>query len=122
MTCVDNEFFIKNENKAGALLALKCLSSQNRLDWTSQGEIKKSRSLKGALEECRWDIDFDEEDNVIEIDFTGEKLGSDEAIFNAIAPFVKEGSFIEMRGEDGEMWRWVFENGNCKEVKPKIKW
>ena len=66
---------------------------------------------------------LDNDGNIVEIDFEGERLGHDEDVmFNAIAPYVEDGSFIEMVGEDGDRWRWVFKNGECKEIKAKMTW
>ena len=44
-------------------------------------------------------------------------------MFNCIATFVEDGSYIEMVGEDGDLWRWVFtNNNNCEWEYPEIKW
>jgi hypothetical protein len=40
----------------------------------------------------------------------------------AIAPYVEENSYIEMVGEDGDRWRWVFKNGKCEEKYPEVIW
>ena len=50
-----------------------------------------------------------------EIYFDGEKLGDDAILFEAIAPYVKKGSFIEMNGEDGCIWQWQFNGKTCIE-------
>jgi hypothetical protein len=39
------------------------------------------------------------------------KIGDEEKFFAAIAPVVDDGSFIDVRGEDGIEWRWMWENG-----------
>lgn len=70
----------------------------------------------------RWAISLDDDGNIVDIGFRGEKSGDDNMLFQAIAPYVKEGSYIEMRGEDGAMWRWVFKNKTCGEIYPKIEW
>ena len=70
----------------------------------------------------RWDIYLDDEGNIDSIFFNSEKLGDDTVFLNAIAPFVKDGSYIEMNGEEGAMWRWVFNNGVCEEKAPQIIW
>jgi sugar O-acyltransferase (sialic acid O-acetyltransferase NeuD family) len=51
-----------------------------------------------------------------------EKLGDDFIIFQSIAKFVQDGTYIEMVGEDGDKWRWLFKNGICKEIYPIITW
>ena len=38
------------------------------------------------------------------------KIGDEETFFAAIAPIVVSGSFIDCIGEDGERWRWLWEN------------
>ena len=59
----------------------------------------------------RWELDFDEENNICAIDFNGEKYWDDDnTLLKTIAPYVTDGSFIEMRGEDSEVWRWVYKN------------
>lgn len=39
------------------------------------------------------------------------KIGDEETFFAAIAPIVEDGCFIDCRGEDGEEWRWSWQNG-----------
>lgn len=80
------------------------------------------RVLK-PLENHGYSLEIDDDGNATSIDFVGNKMSYDEdEMFKKIAPFVESGSYIEMRGEDGGMWRWVFENGNCREIKAKLTW
>jgi len=74
------------------------------------------------LSEWRWEALIDDDGNIIDLTFFGEKYGDDLIMLNAIAPWVKPGSYIEMSGEDGSMWRWAFDGSQCKEVYPKIEW
>ena len=69
-----------------------------------------------------YDYTFDVDGNITEIEYVGEKLGRDFELFQKVAPFVRDGSFIEMYGEDGERWRWIFKNGKCREVTAKVTW
>ena len=68
-----------------------------------------------------YELKFDDDGNIVDISFYGEKLGDDLKVFQKIAPYVRAGSFLEMEGEDNEMWRWVFQNGKCREVKAKVQ-
>ena len=43
-------------------------------------------------------------------------------MFQSIAPYVQDGSYIWMIGEDGSQWRWVFQSGVCREVNAKVEW
>lgn len=58
-----------------------------------------------------------------EIYFEGEKYSDlmDE-VLSEIAPFVEDGSYFELAGEDNAMWRWVLKNGRVYEIYPKIIW
>jgi hypothetical protein len=58
----------------------------------------------------------------VRIHFEGEKIGQEDLLFEAIAPWVRDGSYIEMSGEDDAMWRWFFHAGECHEVTPTIIW
>ena len=39
------------------------------------------------------------------------KIGDEDKFFAAIAPVVVDGSYLDCEGEDGEEWRWMWENG-----------
>ena len=61
---------------------------------------------------------FDNAGNIDGVDFCAEKLHDEYGMFQEIAPFVRGGSFIEMMGEDSQVWRWVFRGGECYEIDP----
>lgn len=79
-------------------------------------------NLAQAMEEMRWCPKQDADYNIVGLEFQGEKMGDDIKIFEAIAEFVKEGSFIEMHGEDGDQWRWVFRENKVMEIKADVSW
>jgi hypothetical protein len=106
----DSKFFIKEKNIKPALKAVR-----KELD-------SSYRSLFEAMVEQRWEIDPDDEDNIDHICFTGENLWDADKILKIIAPYVDSGSFIEMTGEDGDKWRYCFNNGEMKEIQAKITW
>lgn len=116
----DGLFVIKAENKEAALSAVKLITftDYSRLCWD---RFANARTLEGALNVWRWAPDVDENDNIIDIYFEGYDLGDEDLLFNALAPYVEDG-FIEMVGEDGDRWRWVFKNGACMEKEPKLVW
>lgn len=72
--------------------------------------------LKDAMADWRFPIELDDDLNVVDIGFTGEKLGDEKQMFEVIAPFVEDGSYIEMQGEDGDVWRWEFTGDSVEEV------
>lgn len=116
----ESKFNMKKENLPAALEALKSLAKKNKnLSWVYSGDVINSETFEEAMAEFRYEVVLDENGNVTFIDFTGEKFGSDDLMFSAIAPFVESGSYIEMCGEDGEFWMWKFKDGKFKEVQAK---
>ena len=118
----DSCFLVKNENVDKMLDAIKALSSKADkygFAWVDMNFVA-AENISEAMRCWRWSIDFDTNGNIDSIFFEGEKSGDDLIIFSAIAPYVEDGSYIEMQGEDDFRWRWVFKNGQCKEVAAKI--
>lgn len=68
-----------------------------------------------------WELWTKDGASVSGISFVGEKSADYmEQTLRDIAPFVEPESFIEMRGDEGEVWRWVFRDGKVWTVTPKI--
>ena len=76
----------------------------------------KSNDIREVFAEWRYDLELVNEENgesIYYLDIEGgeSKIGDEEKFFAAIAPIVEDGSFLDVRGEDGEEWRWMWENG-----------
>lgn len=122
---VDSKFFVARENLHhvfGAIRALMAQVSGKRrgFAWVDTQTVLEARTVEEQLHEWRWEIQEDDDGNIIGLSFTGEKLGEDHLLFQVIAPFVKEDSFIDMHGEDGEQWRWSFDGSTCEELEPEV--
>jgi hypothetical protein len=131
MSQQESTFSIKPLNVPGALAAIKALAgsetitdaSGRHFSWVDTREFLEAQTLPGAMKAWRWFLDSDDEtDEIHDITFEGEKLGDDAVLFDAIAPFVEPGSYIEMLGEDGSLWRWVFDGKTCQEKSANISW
>lgn len=121
---LDHKFYIFADNKQRALEAVKHLKSSKTtgFSWVS-GAYKEADSLDEALDDWGWNIQVDPiSEDVTGIIFEGDKAGDDLLMLEAIAPFVSDGSYIEMCGEDGEHWRWFFKGGRCIEIHPDVSW
>lgn len=133
---VDCDFFIRKEDKVAALGAIKALDPFNGrggafdvdtgkveswFSWVCTDEYKNATTLQEAAEAWRWELQGAVGGDVTAICFDGEKLGDDEHFLMAIAPFVRDGSWIEIEGED-EHWRWCFAGGVLHTVTPTITW
>jgi hypothetical protein len=87
--------------------------------WVDSGEVAQATTLVEALGAWRWEAEATAAEVTI-TNFVGEKLGDDQDLWNAIAPFVQAGSFLHMVGEDGAHWRWSFDGQTCVEQEGKI--
>jgi hypothetical protein len=133
MTQAGAKFEIKAENKEKALIALKRTinliskmtggTPDNKEFSSIDMEYINSRTLEEALECWNWGVENDSDGNIINISFLAEKVGDYKVMFNIIAPFVENGSYIHIWVED--TWRrplsilqwWNFEDGKLKTKK-----
>lgn len=132
----DNSFIMKSHNLGPALQAIKEMTKQDEQlggggihyqgafrhhwSWVSTKEVLQATTFEEAMRAWRWEVEFDQDGNVIWIEFYGEKLGDDDHLWNAIAQYVEPDSYIEMQGEDGHIWRWVFEGEGVKDVAATV--
>lgn len=133
----DQDFFIHHSNIQNVVNAIHALAKDTdsmtgaRFDtkglvskhyaWVNNNYIE-SNDIREILKCWRWYIHTNDIGDIESIYFEGQKLGDDECLLKAIAPFVKDGSYIEMSGEDDALWRWVFKNGQLREAYAKITW
>ena len=125
----DSNFFIAAEDKDAALNAMFDMWLPNKeaamsggsygqgsdTKWYSwmnlSAEAFRNRSiptLEEAMTEWRYHPDTDGNGNIVDLYFDGEKIGDEDQMFAAIAPFVRQGSYLDFRGEEGAVWRWEF--------------
>jgi hypothetical protein len=118
------DLHIRQENKAAALGAVRGLMDplpRTRKGWDDHypfvdtATVEAAETLEDCLKAWRWSvIDENEDEDIIEVGFTGEKYGAEDLLFETLAPFVEAGSVIQMAGDDGVIWRWRFDGGNVR--------
>ena len=69
-----------------------------------------------------YEFTLDDLGNITGIDLSFSPIGNDLPVFQSIACYVRDKSFILMRGEEQETWKWVFEGGTCRKVSPQLIW
>lgn len=77
-------------------------------------ELDEARDLPSFLSAFRWRPTVAADGAVTGLTFTGSRADQSGLLFEAIGSCVFCGSFIEMAGEDGAMWRWVFDGTSCR--------
>jgi hypothetical protein len=126
----DSDFGIKAEDKPRALELARGLLGQETItdasgrhfSWVNRRSMEGAASIEEMLREWRWEPVLDLDGNITDLYFEGEKLGDDLTLWQAIAPAVVKGSFLEMMGEDGALWRWKFDGTTCEEQSAKVSW
>lgn len=122
MSQAECKFHIDADDKGKALRAVKALVKKTKVTWADEAEVEGAKNLCDAMAALNWEIEEDEGGAVVGIMFTGEKAGDEDKVFGALAPFVKDGSFIEMTGDEAAHWRWVFADGKCTHKSPTVTW
>lgn len=56
------------------------------------------------------------------LDHHAEKLGSEGSLWEQIAPWVDDESYMNCQGEDHELWRWYWRQGRFFEVEAEISY
>lgn len=121
----DSNFVITKENFEKALKSLKdvfvpenmtcydCINGKRypHFSWVNTKSVLESTNIREALKEIRYIPKFNQNGDICNVKFTGEKYGNEEIFFSALAPYVESGSYICFEGEDGDTWKWLFENG-----------
>ena len=117
------DFFLPADKKADAVAAIKDLlnhpelmhgglRSKPEFSWVDSEELVQAESIREALNAWGWMAKTDKAGNVVDLSFESDKLGDEDALFGALAPFVLEGSEIQALADD-EPFRWHFVEGRC---------
>jgi len=92
----------------------------------NQGNTKRDfTDLKSICGLFDWSISFDSEGNITSIlayDELSWGMSCRERFVEVIAPFVKSGGFVEMHGEDGDVFRILFKEFKTREVRSSVSW
>ena len=112
VTCEESNIYIARTDKKKCVEALQKETGEDN---------KKIQDFFASGNYGRFELDFDEDDNVIDISFgdTDRRYYNGQPLLEAMAPWIKDNSSIDFLGEDGESFRWVFKNGKMKEQHAK---
>lgn len=128
---VDSQFVIKKENIQNAWDALRDLftiqkkathdSTECQYAWVNAKEVLNAKTFCDAMFGAGWNTYINPETgDAEEITFVGFNYGDKYLVLGVIAPFVKEGSYIILQGEDGKIWKYKFTNNKVKEIPGRI--
>jgi len=115
-----SQFHIKSEaaHYAHAVIRILCAPGKGTIrdssgcyySWVDSAAVIKASTFQDVMDAWRYHLTKDARTgDFTSITFKGQKAGDEEVLFQAIAPYVTAGSYIEFRGEDNARWRWVFD-------------
>ncbi len=116
------EFSIPKKNYPEVLRALKCFFEENEAEYVDPDNVINAcdnNDIEKAFYYARWTISQDDK-GICGITFNASRLGSEEALLCAIAYLVEADSYIEMEGEDKNIWRWTFDGKYCREENGQL--
>jgi len=124
---VESDFHIKKENFDEAFKASrKLFEGGKRFAWVENSEGMRARNICEMLEAWGYEPEAEVADDglgdILDLYFVREKIGDEETLFQAIAPYVEAESYLEYRGEDGAIWRYYFDGTKMVEQSPNITW
>lgn len=94
-----------------------------QIGWVRSDLLYDGMSFGELADAFRFHAQFDNDGNVYDIWFTGEKLGEDlEFFFTHVAPYVEGQAFVSFSGEDGSLWRYFMEDGKMTEQTGTIQY
>jgi hypothetical protein len=87
--------------------------------WVDHDNVQnaiENRNIVEVFNGWGYELDFlHEQDEIsyyrLDIRNGSAKIGEEEKFFAAIAPVVVDGSYVDCSGEDGDRWRWMWEDG-----------
>jgi hypothetical protein len=72
-------------------------------------DLRTLPDAKAVFAELGFEVEDDQNDDLL-IRCYDNKTGQEDLFFAAAAPFIENGEY-EWEGEDGEFWKWVFQDG-----------
>ena len=101
-------------------LARKHALAQESFCRVERCDIMNATDLKEYISAMRWDMKFDKNGNFVSICNYGINVADEEILFESIAYFMKDGSFVEFEREGyggQEKERYDFSNGSVQKTR-----
>lgn len=121
--CIDVECSLKISTKHTAKIKQIFKELDMRPDgfrWVNKG-FSKLPTVKEMFDEWRYEVT--EEDGYYNVEsFSGQKIGSCDALWKALESVVEPDSELKYTGEDGAHWKYTFKNNKFKEVNGHVSY
>lgn len=121
MKLVEQEFTIRQEYKQEALQDLKKFMEESdhtprdkSFSWLNGVDHTEWNTLEEALQDWRFKPVTDEEGNITELQFIGQKIGDEDQMFEVIKQYVDEESYLQFSYDTGNTETYTFRNGQVE--------
>jgi hypothetical protein len=119
ITVIESHVRIPRKQEPAALkrlqAATKAKAWEHALDAREVLAILRAKTLDAALAVVGWELTRDDDERVDGLAYEGKLSGNEQQVLNLLAPFVREGSWIAVTGENDDAWRWVFDGEEALE-------
>jgi hypothetical protein len=97
-------------------------STEKWFSWMNNEEIEKAESARSIFDALGFDC-VDYGNGTFGLTGYNNKTGQEDLFLAVVAPFVKDESYTQWRGEDGELWRYTVSRGKLMVQTPlDIQW
>lgn len=108
--------------KYEALMRGGSSNGEKWFSWMNNEEIEKAESARSIFDALGFDC-VDYGNNTFGLVGYNSKTGQEDLFLAVVAPFVKDESYTQWRGEDGELWRYTVSRGVLTVQTPlDIQW
>lgn len=97
---------------------------QKWFSWMDADYDQTVTSVGDVFKMLGFEIGYDRIDNIdyVSLDAYNSKAGQEDLFLHVVAPYVKNGSFIEWLGEDSARWRYLVLDGKLYQQHAIINW
>jgi len=88
--------------------------------WMNDTEIETTETVQNVFRQLGFDTES--VDGGFKLTGYSSKTGQEDLFLAVMAPFTKDGSYIEWRGEDGELWKFEIHGGRMFRSESEIIW
>ena len=85
-------------------------------------DAQNAEAVTRIFADAGYETDVDSSGNIVGCNPDGSGIVDDDTLYEALAPFMRDGSFLEICNEMGDNWRRVFAGGSCKRVSAIVVW
>jgi hypothetical protein len=133
-----SNFYIENDKKEEALKLFKdnmlsrvdelgrggCFAEGKKKEtwfsWTDTKRLQETQTIEDVIKQFGWEPETDNDGNIVDLYFDHDKMGQEDLLFDTIAPCVRAGSYLDMEGEEGDLWRWYFDGEQMLDQTGKV--